>query len=418
MLAVVMALAMYTTAFAVGPETPRNPNLIMYADDFTAGPIVAANFDPYSADTHINRLNPTNALGPFDAVDPVGVSDHFFATAAREWSHFTFEDKFINIDDAPDIEFAEVTWSAWHTEAVKVYLTGAYIKDAEGNVVPYGDTDDGIGYYAGIAWNSTALNAFPPSSSTVLHDIIKSYFPGDRDFADNEFRKGDTALGESTYQTFTQFHLPAEVVYAEGIYLVDITAEVYELAGNGSYMDVGGTGALVTLNSDAWNVKNYSKITAADVIAVPGTNGNTDGYDLDAIRVYRYMPWSSDDSATGYGSPILSKGTWFMYNYYDGSEGTFDLQAGNPKGGINIIGSYTVTNNGDGTFTVDYDIDDTIEANGYVYDIVVKDEHLGISNTMSFKAKPGKDDNQDYGVPFADADGSFYIFAHFSVEYR
>jgi hypothetical protein len=49
---------------------------------------------------------------------------------------------------------------------------------------------------------------------------------------------------------------------------------------------------------------------------------------------------------------------------------------------------------------------------------VVVDEHLAISNSANFKAKPGRDDNADFGVPFFDADGEFYIFAHFEVEYR
>lgn len=284
-LVTVMVLAMATSAFAGVTVTPGDPDLVMYANDFEVGDIVAANFDPYSASTQVSRLNPTNALGPFDATAPTGVSDYFFATNARTWSHFTFEGKFMNVDGAPDIEFAEVTWgygSSWHTEAVLVYLTGAYIRNSEGNVVPYGASDDGIGYYAGIAWNRIGLENISPASIRLA--VTDSYFSGTRDFADNEFyRSGD-------YETYTQFHLPEEVVYAEGIHLIDITKDVYGLGGNGSFMDVSGTGALVTLNGTAWDVINYDKITAANVTAISGLNGNTDGYDLDAIRVYKYTP--------------------------------------------------------------------------------------------------------------------------------
>lgn len=408
----VLVLAMSTTAFAAAPETPLDPALVMYADDFTVGDIVPANFDPYNPATQIDRLNPANALGPFDATAPASVSDYFFATNARTWSHYTFADKFMNVDGVPDIEFAEVTWGtggSWHTEAMMVYLTGAYVKDADGKVVPYGATDDGIGYYAGVAWNRIGLENV--DEATRL-SVTEGYFTGTRDFAHNVFYRS------GPYGTYTQFHLPEEVVYAEGIHLVDITADVYDLAFPATYSNVSGTGALVTLNSTAWDVINYDQITAAAVTAVSGINGNTDGYDLDAIRVYKYIPWRTGDTATGFGTKILKKGTWFMYNYYDGSVGTFDLQAGNPKDGINTIGNYTVTNNGDGTFTVTYAINDTITKNGYVYDIVKMDEHLGISDTMSFTASPGTDDNQDYGTAFADADGLFYIFAHFSVAYK
>ena len=124
-----------------------------------------------------------------------------------------------------------------------------------------------------------------------------------------------------------------------------------------------------------------------------------------------------EDSATGLGTPILSKGTWFMYNEYnvsnvpDGSSVSYDIQAGNPKNGVNIIGSYQVTSIGGGTYTVTYDFDEGV---------TVVDQHLAISDSMNFTAKPGQDDNQDFGKTFsadADSDGNLYIFAHFSVAY-
>ena len=117
---------------------------------------------------------------------------------------------------------------------------------------------------------------------------------------------------------------------------------------------------------------------------------------------------TSEDSAPGLGTPILPKGTWFMYNEYSGGSSSYDIQAGNPKNEENIIGSYQVTHNADGTYTVTYNFDGGV---------AVVDQHLAISDSMNFTAKPGKDDNQDFGVPFADAGGHFYIFAHFSVVY-
>lgn len=391
--------------------TPLDPNLIMYADDFTVGDILPVNFDPYSATTQVSRLNPSNALGTFDAVAPTGVSDYFFAIGARSWSHFTFADKFYNVDGVPDIEFAEVTWGSgesWHTEAIKVYLTNAYIRNAEGKLVAYGATDDGIGYYAGIAWNRIGLENVNEADRLLK---TQSYFAGTRDFEHNVFYRS------GQYGTYTQFHLPEEVVYAEGIHLIDITNDVYQMGGNTSFTNVAGVGAMVTLNSDAWDIINHTKITAADVVAVTGSNGNTDGYDLDAIRVYRYIPWRMGDTATGSGTRILSKGTWFMYNDYNNGPATFDIQAGNPKDGTNIIGTFTVTKDGN-MYTISYDVNDTIEKNGYIYHIIVEDEHLAISDTMTFKAIPGTDDNQNFDVPFEDADGIFKIFAHLSVRYE
>ena len=120
--------------------------------------------------------------------------------------------------------------------------------------------------------------------------------------------------------------------------------------------------------------------------------------------------YANNDSATGSGEPILSKGTWFMYNEYTGDPGSFEIQAGNPKNGENIIGSYEITHNVDGTYTATYDMDPGVK---------VDDAHLAISDSPNFTAKPGQDDNQDYGKPFSDPSdtGTFYIFAHFSVEY-
>jgi hypothetical protein len=100
--------------------------------------------------------------------------------------------------------------------------------------------------------------------------------------------------------------------------------------------------------------------------------------------------YSSGDSATGLGTAILDKGTWFMYNTYTGGTATYDIQAGNPKNGTNIVGSYTVTANPNGTYTVNYNFNSGI---------TVVDSQLAISASPSFTAKPGQDANSNFGVP-------------------
>ncbi len=120
--------------------------------------------------------------------------------------------------------------------------------------------------------------------------------------------------------------------------------------------------------------------------------------------------YTSDDSATGLGTPILPKGTWFMYNEYTGDSVSYDIQAGNPKNGLNIVGSYQVANNGDGTYTATYNFNQGVQ---------VDSGHLAISSSPNFTASPGTDANASFGVPFSDPSGTgaFYVFAHFSIEY-
>jgi hypothetical protein len=387
-LTLVVALLMMTAGVA-GAVTPVDPNLVMYASDYTTGDPVDVYLGGVlnGAGGHPLRLNPANALGVFDASsssDPA-FNAKFFALGSRAWTTYTFDYPYWNVDGAPDLEFCEVTWSSgpsWHAEAAKVYLTGAYVRDGNGDVVAYtpaaGEED---GYYAGVAWNRTGIQYV---SAANREAVAQSYLPADvtRTFVANTF-------SWSGVFGWTQFHLPEEVVYAAGVKLVDITASVYDDDGSAS---------------------TYA--------------GNTDGYDLDAIRAYRYIPWRFNDTATGAtnsdgtGSRILPKGAWFMYNAYSGGTQTYPIQAGNPADGTNIIGSYTVTPDGAGDYTVTYDIDDTVIVNGYAYDIVVFQEHLAVSDTLFTSANPGQLDTQDFGVPFADADGMFYIFAHFAVAYQ
>jgi hypothetical protein len=365
-------------AFAATPVNPDDPALVMYATNYTAGDVVPVELPS----ANVARLNPENALGPFDASsssDPA-FNNKFFAVASRTWTEYTFDANFMNVDGVPDIEFAEVTWgsgNSWHVEAVKVYLIDAMVRNAEGQIVPYGATDDGIGYYAGIAWNRTGIQ-FVPQARRL--EITQSYGPV------GVTRAYDTNTFEySGVFGISKFNLPEEVVCAHGIYLVDITKDVY---------------AEGTPEGQTSPASTYT--------------GNTDGYDLDAIRVYRCIP-GGGDSATGMGTPILAKGNWFMYNVYP--QGPYNIQAGNPKNGTNFIGTYNIEPS-DGAYIATYNLNPTITKNGYIYDIFLIEEHLAISNSMNFTAVPGQDDNADFGVPFPDDDGNFYIFAHFKVEYR
>lgn len=375
---VFLALVVAVTAMpvlAVTPVDPDDPDLVMYADEYVEGDEVTVQLPA----ANVARLNPANALGAFDAVQAPGVdaNEKFFSLAARTFTKYTFESDFMNVTGASDIKFAEVTWgNSWHPEATLVYLTGARVRNEDGEIVPYEGDDGGYGYYAGVAWNKVGIQQVTESDRDA---IVQLYLPEglSRFFPPNTLTQDGNFL-------ITEFHLPDEVVCAEGITLVDITWDVYDLAGPSR----AGT---------------YS--------------GNTDGYDLDAIRVYRCVA-GGDDSATGMGIAILEKGTWFMYNAYP--KGPYEIQAGNPKDGSNIIGTYDVTVNGDDTYTVNYEMDFSIVRGGYEWEIIVVDEHLGIADfpDLPFTAKPGQDDNQDFGAPFSDGDGAFFIFAHFAVEYR
>jgi hypothetical protein len=391
-------VSLFAPVAAAKPGTPTEQ--VMYANGFTAGAILPINIAPYT-EKHPARLNPANVLGVFDATQsapvpgqPYNPNEHFFGLAAREWTNYTFEDQLRNVTWAPDIEFAEVTWgSGWHIEAAKVYLTDAYVQGADGSIASYGQADDGIGYYAGVVWNKEGINRLTGERRL---QITKRYFAGDREFGNNTFAtEGNFGV--------SQFNLPDEVVYAAGVALVDITSEVYQEGTPATYLTAGG--ARVTLREPYG-----TPITPGDVTVQPNMPGNTDGFDLDAIRVYRSLPHTGDDTATGVGKAIGANAKWFMYNEYSGeAEKTYLIQAGNPKNGQKIVGCFKVVNNGNGTYTVTYAMDPAV---------TIVDEHLGISDKMNFSAVPGQDDNQDYGVPFADSDGKFYIFAHFAVTYQ
>ena len=194
-------------------------------------------------------------------------------------------------------------------------------------------------------------------------------------------------------------------------------------------MDVLVNGAVIAShsgNSGDWQLETYAFTASSDSTTIAFAETGLDdqlGMLLDGVSLVNTEPVGRD-SATGIGARILPKGTWFMYNStygitWPGVGGNlqFQIQAGNPDGGLKQIGFYVVWNRGGGWYEAEYVIDPTIEINGVEYEIVVTDEHLAVSDSMNFTAKPGQDDNQDFEVPFYDADGQFYIFAHVEVEY-
>ena len=195
-------------------------------------------------------------------------------------------------------------------------------------------------------------------------------------------------------------------LYRNGV-LQDST--VYGPVNNGSYPATAGE-ATFNLPDVYWDEIRFIGDDAAVADATDFLVESVSGYD---------RPELGGDSATGSGTKILSKGNWFMYNSYPetGGDNCFDIQAGNPKDGANIVGEYCIVNNGNGTFTATYDIDDTITIGEFEYDIVVLNEHLSIKDTNTFTGSPGTDDNADFGVPFSDADGEFKVFAHFTLDY-
>jgi hypothetical protein len=120
--------------------------------------------------------------------------------------------------------------------------------------------------------------------------------------------------------------------------------------------------------------------------------------------------YNNSDSATGFGTPINSKGNWFMYNTYSGGSATYNIQAGNPKNGTNTVGTYTVTANSNGTYTVSYNLNPGVN---------VVNAQLSVSSSPNFTGKPGQDANQNFNQSFTapNNSGSFNVFAHFDVQY-
>ena len=192
-----------------------------------------------------------------------------------------------------------------------------------------------------------------------------------------------------------------------------VDSDDYGPANTGEYSNTNSGRASFDLPNKYW-----------DEIRFIGDDANVaDATDFLVESVSGYeRPELGGDTATGSGTKIASKGNWFMFNSYPAEfagDNCVDLQAGNPKLGANIVGHYCIVSNGGGFYTATYEIDDTITIGDFEYDIVVLNEHLSIStgNTNNFTGSPGTDDNQDFGVPFSDADGQFKVFAHFAIDY-
>lgn len=285
-LTILALLMMFVPGNARALAPLPNANLQMYADEAFPGEFVPVKL-PLA---NIARLCPENALGPFDAVSGTTLNEKFFALASRNGVEFTFPERFMNVEGNRDIEFAEVTWGSgntWHVEAVLVYLTDAYIRDGGGNVVPYVPTaGETHGYFAGIAWNRTGIQYVSEADRLA---ITASYLPGViRDYGGNSFEyQGEIGI--------SHFSLPDEVVDAEGIYLVDITKDVYAAGGAPSTYETG-TSVLVT------EILECPIVDASDVTYTSGQRGNTDGFDLDAIRVYRSVP---ERCETAWGTVVI-----------------------------------------------------------------------------------------------------------------
>ena len=408
-----LSAAFLTPAMAATPVVPADQ--AMYATDVTYGEAVPVNMDPLSSN-HWMRLDPWNAVGPFDAVQSSGglANDYFFSLAARTETTYTFGDEFCNVADWPtspsdwantDIQFSEVTFGSgpgWHPEAAQVFLTDAVV-DGVAQTEPY---------YVGVVWNRIGVQYLSEADRLAQ---AASYYPDGRELA-------TSVVQTDGVKQFIGFNLPANVQSAMGVKLVDVTKDVYAMAGTTmaqTYVDVPATGATFTVNGDPAVLANIA-------ITVPA-KGNTDGYDLDAIRVYKCAPVLGTKTATGMGTRILPKGTWFMYNSYTdsdplaaGNNMTFPIQLNNPAvypG--NTIGTYTVVDMGGGQYQVTYDLDETYTTiiGGWEYGVDVVMTHLGITDD-SFTATPAKDDNQDFDVPFTDGDGMFKVFAHFVIGFK
>lgn len=229
--------------------------LAMYATDAMIGPINPITINP-------NRTDSTNALYEFDAIQNAG-DNLFYSLASHDYTKFSFDDDFYNIMDTPtvsDIEFSEVTWGeSWHPEAALVFLTGAQIGDIDTNTA-YVPTDGSYGYYAGIIWNKVGIqNVSSASRTNIVNDYATDYGVGARGFIDNTYAL-DGNFG------ITQFKMPEEVVFAEGVILVDITSEIYGMAGS-------------------TRARTYPT--------------GKDGYDLDAIRAYTHEPIVIAGTITG-----------------------------------------------------------------------------------------------------------------------
>lgn len=275
LLAVFMAIAL-TMAFLPGASLgaiPAADATQMYATWVDYGEFLPVNVDPFNS-YHPLRLDPNNALGEFDAVQSAGgiANSKFVGLASLSWSEYRFDERFVNVDGETDIQFAEVTWGSatgWHAEAAQVILTDAIVG---------GDFFDE--YFVGVVWNRIGVNYISAADRLAFAEGIA----GD-----------DRELAESIVETdgvkeWTGFNLPPCVHSAAGIKLIDVTSDVYTLAYPATYLNVSGTGATIQAIS-----LPIPEAYSDEVSVLMGPDGNTDGFDLDAIRV-----WGAEDDICGY----------------------------------------------------------------------------------------------------------------------
>lgn len=180
-----------------------------------------------------DRANIENALSN---------NNKFYSVASHTFSKFTFDQRLVNVEGKPDINFYEVTWgTSWHEEAVEVYLINPVLQTSDGDNVSYLDNDlieggedlnlteadkesfgtDGL-YFAGVAFNKAVdteekaqkYTDYEANKLSQISSIKKRTF-GDKDISKKD---SDTLI--------TGFNLPKNVKSAEGIVLVDITAKI------------------------------------------------------------------------------------------------------------------------------------------------------------------------------------------------
>jgi hypothetical protein len=303
-----------------------------------------------------------------------------------------------------------------------VYLTGAVV-DGVAQTDPY---------YVGVVWNRIGVQYLTSNQRLT--------------YAQSESPDAARALATSVVQTdgvqqLIGFNLPDNVQSAVGVQLVDVTSKVYDMPTilgrslKATYVHFKDPAQVPpdpyaigpNLLGDEFTVAGDPALPDS-ISRAPGKDGNTDGYDLDAIRVYKCAPELGTRTATGMGTRILTKGTWFMYNSYTdsdlaapGNNMPFNIQLNNPAVyPNNTIGTYTVVDLGDSKYKVTYDLDEayTTVIGGWEYGVEVVATQLGISESMTFTANPAKDDTHDFNAEFYDADGKFEVFAHFVIGFK
>lgn len=191
LLVVVMVFAMSTNAFAVNTTGD-----LTFASNYESFNLIS---NPSSMNLYdVNRTNPANALGTFDAVQN-GSTDKFFSVgyAGADGVTYTFGTNMIakngdtSINGGYDAGVSEVTWGSWHKEAVDVFLVGAKLA-GEATV----RTDP---FKIGTIFNKVGIDAnLDTGGLDVKEEIIDNF-------------------------GVTWFNFPDNVEYARAIKLVDVT---------------------------------------------------------------------------------------------------------------------------------------------------------------------------------------------------